>query len=206
MTLEPTLRGPRLVEMSAVAYLLVGLALCFAGARSVRLAVIIAGFGATWLLADLFGASASTALIVSVVGALGALVLSLLFARLVFFVAGALVGALLGARIFGLLVGEDARAGDWVLAVVFVPAVGVVAGWLANRFRRRFLMWATAAAGASMIISGIGRLGSGSTKLLWRPDTTAGALLFAGGLVVLTVVGHRVQHTSTRKPAPENAS
>ena len=192
--------------MSAIVYLLVGLALCFAGARSVRLAVIIAGFGATWLLADLFGASASTALIVSVVGALGALVLSLLFARIVFFVAGALVGALLGARIFGLLVGEDARAGDWVLAVVFVPAVGVVAGFLANRFRRRFLMWATAAAGASLILSGIGRLGSDSTKLLWRPDTTIGAVVFAGGWVVLTVIGHRVQHHSTRKPAAQNAS
>ena len=179
--------------MSAVAYLLVGLALCFAGARSVRLAVVVAGFGTTWLLADLFGASTGTAFVVAVVGALGALVLSLVLARMVFFVAGALVGALLGARFFGLLVGEDARAGDWVLAVVFVPAVAVVIGFLANRLRRRFLTWVTAAAGASMILSGIGRLGEDSTKLLWRPATATGSVLFAVGWIVLTVVGHRVQ-------------
>ncbi|MBV9831833.1 MAG: DUF4203 domain-containing protein [Marmoricola sp.] len=183
--------------MSAVAYLLVGLALCFAGARSVRLAVIVAGFGTTWLLADLFGASASTALVVSVAGALGALVLSFVLARMVFFVAGALVGALLGARFFGLLVGEHARAGDWVLAVVFVPAVAVVLGFLANRMRRRFLVWLTAAAGASMILSGIGRLGDDSTKLLWRPATATGSVVFAVAWVVLTVLGHRVQTGAT---------
>ena len=60
--------------MSDLVLLVVGLVLCFAGARSLRLTILIAGFGLSWLLADAFDASTTTTFLVSVVGAVAALV------------------------------------------------------------------------------------------------------------------------------------
>ncbi len=177
---------------SAVVLALVGAILCFFGARSVRLAVLVAGFGATWILADVFGASTATTLVIAVVGAIGAWVLTLLFSKFVLFVAGLLVGAVLGAKLFVLLEG-DARGHDWVLAIVFVPAVAVTVGFLADRFEHRFLVWATAAAGAALVLSGVGRLGSDTTTVMWRPHSTGGSVVFAIAWIVLTLLGHQVQ-------------
>jgi uncharacterized membrane protein (DUF485 family) len=177
---------------SAVVLVLIGAILCFFGARSVRLAVLAAGFGATWLLADVFGASTTTTLVIAVVGALGAWILTLLFSKFVFFMAGLIVGAVLGAKFFVLLEG-DAQGHDWVLAIVFVPAVAITVGFLANRFERTLLVWATAAAGAALVLSGLGRLGTDSTEVLWRPHSTAGSVVFAAAWIALTVIGRRVQ-------------
>ena len=184
--------------MSALALVLVGAVLCFFGARSVRLAVLAAGFGTAWLLADVFGASTTTTLVVSVAGALGAFVLTLVLSKIVLFVAGLLVGAVVGAKLF-VLVNGGAHGGDWVLALVFVPAVAVVVGFLADRFERTFLAWATAAAGAVLILSGLGRVGSDSTEALWRPHSAGGSVVFAVAWVALTVVGQRVQRDHVRR-------
>ena len=140
--------------MSALALVLVGAVLCFFGARSVRLAVLAAGFGTAWLLADVFGASTTTTLVVSVAGALGAFVLTLVLSKIVLFVAGLLVGAVVGAKLF-VLVNDGAHGSDRALALVFVPAVAIVVGFLADRFQHTFLAWATAAAGAVLILSGL---------------------------------------------------
>jgi hypothetical protein len=177
---------------SAVVLVLVGAVLCFFGARSVRLAVLAAGFGASWLLADVFGASTTTTLVIAVVGALGAGILTLLFSKFVLFMAGLVVGAVLGAKFFVLLEG-DAQGRDWVLAIVFVPAVAITVGFLANRSEHTFLVWATAAAGAALLLSGLGRLGTDSTEVLWRPHSTGGSAVFAIAWIALTVVGHQVQ-------------
>ena len=107
----------------------VGLVLCFAGARSLRLTVLVAGFGLCWLLADAFGANVATTFLVAAVGALALLVLSIVLSRFVIFVVGAAVGAVIGARLFALLGGEDP---SWLLAVLFVPTFGFVAGFLAQ--------------------------------------------------------------------------
>ena len=93
--------------MSELAVLVVGLVLCFAGARSLRLTVLVAGFGLCWLLADAFGASVATTFVVAAVGALALLVLSIVMSRFVIFVVGAAVGAVIGARLFALLGGDD---------------------------------------------------------------------------------------------------
>jgi len=82
--------------MSAAALLVVGAVLCFAGALSVRLAVVTAGFGLSWLLADAFGAAFVTGLLVGLAGAAVALVLTVVLAHVVMFVTGAVVGAVLG--------------------------------------------------------------------------------------------------------------
>ena len=60
---------------SGVVLVVIGALLCFWGVGSVHAGVIAAGFGLGWFLADLFGASAVTALVVGVVGALAAWVL-----------------------------------------------------------------------------------------------------------------------------------
>ena len=51
--------------MSGGILILIGMLLCLAGAWSVRMAVLAAGFGVSWLLADTFGASTTTALLIS---------------------------------------------------------------------------------------------------------------------------------------------
>jgi len=106
--------------------LLVGVLLCFAGALSVRLAVLTAGFGLSWLLADAFGAGFGTGLIIGLVGAGVALVLTLVLSHVVMFATGAIVGAVIGAKLFVVL--DDSNP-SWLLAVGFVPAVAVICGY-----------------------------------------------------------------------------
>ncbi|MGO4257566.1 TM7S3/TM198-like domain-containing protein [Marmoricola sp. RAF53] len=176
--------------MTAALLIIVGAVLCFWGSRSIRVAVLAAGFGLGWLLGQIFGSSWTTALLVGLAAAAATLVLTLVFARFVLFVAGALVGAVLGARIFLL---ADSDASEWVLGLIFVPCVALLGGFLANRWRHPFLRWGTAIAGASLLLAGIGQIGSDSTRMLWRPDSTGGDVVFGVLWVLLTVLGHRVQ-------------
>lgn len=186
--------------MSAVVLLTVGLLLCFLGARSLRIGALASGFGATWLVADAFGASTSTALLVSAAGAVVVLVLSILVSRVLLFVAGTCAGAVIGARLLVLTTtgsGDDDR---WLLALVFVPTFALLCGFLASTFKHRFLAWGTALAGAGLMLAGVGRIGVSSTDEMWRPDTSAGATVLAVLWVALTVTGHRFQHRSEVTP------
>lgn len=180
--------------MTAGVLILLGAVLCFLGRRSLRIAVLVAGFGLGWLLADVFGADTSTELLVAASSAVIVFVISLIAARFLFFIGGACVGAVLGARLF-VLVDSGSRDGhgDWLLAVVFVPAVAVLCGFVAGRFREGFLAWGTAAAGAALICSGIGRIDLSGADEIWRPETTVGAAVSAMLWLGLTVAGHRVQ-------------
>lgn len=184
--------------MSAMVLLVLGAVLCFWGAVSLRLGVLAAGFGGGWLLAEIFDASVLTRAVVGLVAALAAFVVTLLFAKLVFFIGGLCAGAVLGAKVFVI---ADSGVGhgdpDVLLACIVVPAIAVLCGFLADRWQRGFLRLVTAAAGAALLLSGIGRIGSGNTGQLWRPDTTAGGALFAVLWLVLTVLGHRVQRGRT---------
>ena len=71
--------------------------------------------------------------------------------------------------------------------------MALVAGFLAGRFRRPFLEWATSLAGAALVLSGLGRWGTDSTDLFWRPHSTVGTVVFVGAWVVLTVLGRQFQ-------------
>src|SRR5262245_36419318 len=101
--------------MSSATLLVVGAILCFAGALSVRLAVLTAGFGLSWLLADAFGASFLTGFLIGLAGAVGALILTIVLSHVVMFMTGAIVGAVIGAKLFVVLDGGDP---SWPLAIV----------------------------------------------------------------------------------------
>jgi hypothetical protein len=181
--------------MSPTVLAALGLVLCFFGARSVRLAVLVAGAGAGWLLAETFDAPLVTTLLVAAAGAVGTFALSFLVSRFLFFLAGACAGAVIGAKLFLLEAGGE---GDWLLALLFVPSVAIVTGLVTQHYEKRFLRWGTAIAGAALLLSAIGRLGTQGTGLFWRPQTTTGAVVFTVLWVVLSIVGHRVQTMGLR--------
>ncbi len=180
--------------MSAAILIVVGLVLCLAGARSVRLAVLASGFGAAWLLANVFGASFVTGLAIALAGAAAAFVVTLVMSKVVMFTAGCIVGAVLGAKLFVVLSGSDT---NWLLAVFFVPAAALVSGFLASRFQRRFLEWATAFAGAGVVLSGVALLGDGSLDLFRRPDTGAQSAVLAIIWLALSLLGRSMQRQSS---------
>ena len=187
--------------MSAGVLILLGAVLCFLGTLSLRVGVLVAGFGLGWLLAEAFGAGTSTQLLVAGSTAVVGLVASLLVSRFLLFIVGAFVGAVIGARVFTLVnAGSEDGRGDWLLAVLFVPAVALACGILGHRLGKRFLVWGTAAAGAALICSGIGRIGHGGTDAIWRPDSTASSVIVAALWLGLTVAGHRAQLRG-RQPA-----
>ena len=139
--------------------LLVGLVLCFLGVGSIHLAVLASGFGLGWLLADLFHADAWTSLLVALGSAvIGWVLVTLVFKFASFFV-GMITGALIGARLYSILTPGEASI---VLAAVVVVAVAIVFGFLADRYRKRVLLWATAIGGAGLVLSSLG--------LIWPQD------------------------------------
>ena len=141
--------------MSGWVVLAVGVVLCFLGVGSVHLAVLASSFGLGWLLADLFDASAGTALII----AAGTAVISWALITLVFkfarFFIGVIAGALIGARLYAIFSPGDTSV---VLAVVVVDATAVVFGFLADRYKGRVILWATAISGAGLIMSSLGHI------------------------------------------------
>src|SRR4051812_31989114 len=140
-------------RMSGGVMLIVGLVLALAGIWSVRVALTAAGAGTAWLLADALGSGAVTGLLAAGAGAVLALVVGLLAARVMFFVVGAVVGAVAGARLYAIL---DTGESSALLAVVFVPAVALVGGVVAERWRERFIGWATAIGGSALVLTGLG--------------------------------------------------
>jgi hypothetical protein len=178
---------------ATVVLILVGALLCFRGAASLRLTVMAAGFAGAWILAEAFGASLGAAAVIAAVSAVALLVLTLIFARFLFFFVGAGVGLLIGTRLFTLLSpGSDNGHGDLLLGVVFVPAVAIVCGFLAGHWRRWFVVWTTALAGSALLLAGVGHLGPGPGELS-RPGSSSSATITGVLWLALTYVGARVQ-------------
>lgn len=144
--------------------IVIGLVLGLAGGWSIRTIVMIVGFGAGWLLANVFDATLLVTAVIAVVGGLFAWLVVRIAASFVFFVVGALVGLLVGARLFRLLEGGD---GNLLLAVVFIAAIGIVGGWLAEKTKERFVAWGTSIGGAALVLAGVGVAISG---LSWLRD------------------------------------
>src|SRR6476620_7022317 len=117
--------------MSPIVLAILGVILCFFGAVSIRVGVLVAGAGLGWLLAEAFGGSVGASLLVAGAGAALALVATFVVSRLLFFVAGAFAGAVVGAKLFVL---DDGGDRDWLLAMLVVGSVAVIAGLLAQHF------------------------------------------------------------------------
>ncbi|WP_250030227.1 hypothetical protein [Paractinoplanes maris] len=184
--------------MSSWVVLVIGLVLCFLGVGSTHLAVLATGFAVCWLLAAAFGAGTATALLISGFGAVLAWVLvSLIFRTMAFFL-GTVLGSVIGAKIFTLV---DTGEASVLLAVVLVPAVALVCGFLASRFRERFLLWATALGGSALVVAAIAYLVSGATELDDPRSATQGtvavlvwlAIAIAGWLTQRRVFARRLQ-------------
>ncbi|HWO51622.1 MAG TPA: hypothetical protein VNN23_08500 [Ornithinibacter sp.] len=150
--------------MSGLTMIVIGLVLGLAGGWSIRTVLMLVGFGAGWLLANVFDANLLVTLVIALAGALFAWLVLRLAATIVFFAVGAFVGLLVGARLFRLLEGGD---GNLLLAVVFIPAVTLAGGWLAEKTRDGFVAWGTSIAGAALVLAGLGVLVSG---LAWLRD------------------------------------
>ncbi len=143
---------------------LIGLVLGLSGGWSIRTVLTLLGFGAGWLLANVFNASLLVTLVIALVAALFAWLMVRLAATIVFFAVGALVGAVVGARLFRLLEGGN---GNLLLAAVFIPAVAIAGGWVAEKSRDRFVAWGTSIGGAALVLAGVGVL---FTSLAWLRD------------------------------------
>jgi hypothetical protein len=181
----------------------VGLLLALAGIWSVRLALVTAGAGAAWLVADAFGAGVGTGLLVAAAGGVVAFVTGLLAARILFFAVGAVVGAVVGARLFAILDTGDASV---VLAVVFIPAVAAVGGVVVEKWRERFIGLATAIGGAGLVLTGLGRWAPDTLGFLRDPQTSAEQLLALVAWAVLAVAGRLVQRRGLRPRRTASAS
>jgi len=168
----------------------VGLLLCFLGVGSVHLAVIASGFGLGWMLGDLFGASQSTALLLGVLGGLVAWITVAFVFKLAAFFIGIVTGAVIGAKLYGTVSGD---AENWVLAAILVVAVAAACGFLADRYRRRALLWLTTIGGAGIVLGGLGRVSPDTLGFLRDPSPGWEQVVSFLAWVALAVAGWIVQ-------------
>jgi hypothetical protein len=176
--------------VTGVVGLVVGLVLCFLGVGSLHLAVLGSGFALGWLIAELFGASATTTVLVGLGCAVVAWVLVSLVFRFAAFFVGAVAGGVIGARLFELFVTGDNKV---LLTVVWVLAIAGICGFLTGRYRGRFLMWVTALGGAGLAMTGVSRIAPSTLDWLRHPDTALTGVLAFGIWIVLALLGRRTQ-------------
>ena len=177
-------------SMSGWVVLVVGVVLCFLGVGSVHLAILASAFGLGWLLGDLFGATALTSLIIAAGTALIAWALVTLVFKAARFFVGLIAGGLIGARLYAIF---SAGGRSVVLAVVVVVATAVVFGFLADRYKGRVILWATAIGGAGLILSSLGRIWPDDLGFLHHPQPGFEQLTSTALWAVLAVAGWLTQ-------------
>lgn len=184
--------------MSGVGVIAVGLLLCFGGMFSLHLAVLASGFALGWLVAEALGGSLAVIATVAGCGAVVAWVLATLVFRAGMLVVGGIAGGVIGAKLFGLLEGDD---GNVLLGIVFVLAVAVLTGLAAQHFHEAALVWACAFGGAGLVLSGVARVWPDTLGFLRTPDTTAEAVIDAAAWLALGATGWSVQRRWARRKA-----
>ncbi|MFI6865693.1 DUF4203 domain-containing protein [Nocardia sp. NPDC050406] len=152
--------------MNGIVVVLVGALLCFYGIRSVHLGILAIGFGLGWMIADLFEASFTWLVLIGSIGAVSSWVVTSLVFRFATYFIGGLSGAMIGTKLATVLQPGDK---NWALSMIVAAAVCVSGAFLANKFRARALLWLTSIGGASMILSGLGRMDD-SLAFLRHPD------------------------------------
>lgn len=167
--------------MNGIVIALVGAFLCFAGIRSLNLAVFASGAGLTWLLMDAFGGAGLTILLVALAGGVAAVLLARFVFRSALFVIGMVVGAAIGGRLYTLL---EPTGGSGLVATANVVAAAFLGGWLSQKWRLKVLVVLTALGGAGLVLSGVGRV---ADVLNWlsEPNTPTGRVV---GLLIWLVL------------------
>ena len=184
--------------MTGVGLAVVGLLLCFVGLRSIHLAVLASGFALGWLVAEGLGASLAVAAIVAVCAGVVGWVLATVVFRAALFVVGGIAGGVIGAKLFGLLDGDD---GNVLLAVIFVVAVAVLTGLAAQRWHETAAIGACAFGGAGLALSGVARIWPDTLGFLRTPHSTAEAVISTAVWLVLGAFGWSVQRRLVRRPS-----
>jgi hypothetical protein len=182
--------------VTGVGLAVVGLLLCLVGIRSIHLAVLASGFALGWLVAEGLGGSPAVSAVVALCAAVVGWVLATVVFRAAMFVVGGIAGGVIGAKLFGLLEGDD---GNVLLAVIFVVAVAVLTGLAAQRFHERAAIWACAFGGAGLALSGVARIWPDTLGFLRTPDTTVEAVISAAVWLVLGIFGWSVQRRLVRQ-------
>lgn len=101
-----------------------------------------------------------------------------------------MVGGAIGAKLVEVIDRGDA---NWLLVLVFVPAIALLGGFLAEHWKKPFLVWATAFAGAAMVLTGVGEIDTGPTSELRHPDHALGGIVLGVLWVALALVGRSFQ-------------
>ena len=175
--------------------IVIGLVLGLAGGWSIRTVLMLVGFGAGWLLANVFDANLLVTLVIALVGAALSPGWWCGWRRPSCSSSSAGSWApLVGARLYRLLEGGD---GNLLLAVVFIPAIGIAGGWLAEMTNERFVAWGTSIAGAALVLGGIGTRSPGG--LAAPPDEAWQAVVGTVAWIALSLAFRFSQKAVGRK-------
>ncbi|MGW5436652.1 DUF4203 domain-containing protein [Nocardia asteroides] len=171
--------------MNGIVVAVVGALLCFYGIRSVHLGILAIGFGLGWLIADLFNATFWWLLLVALIGAISAWVVTSLVFRFASYFIGGLTGAMIGAKLATVLQPGDKNV---ALSMIVALAMCVAGAFLAQRFRARALLWLTSIGGAGMVLAGLGRMDD-SLAFLQEPEQGWQQITSTLAWIGLSVVG-----------------
>ncbi len=187
---------------AGVLLLVVGVVLCFAGVRSLRLTGLCAGFALGWALAHLLQAGPVVGLVVAVAGA----IIGLVFVSFVFRWAMWLLGGVADVTIaIKISVHVALGQGNALVAVLFAAAVGVITGFLADRHRRPLLAALTALSGASVVVNAVGTLFPTVLGFLDQPTTSVESVVATCAWVLLALAGWLVQRRALQPAADSSA-
>ena len=110
--------------------------------------------------------------------------------RAALFFVGLIAGGVIGAKLFGLLQGNDHNV---LLGVIFVVAVAFISGIATQRFHNTVLTAVCALGGAGLALSGVARAFPETLGFLRTPTSTAETILATIVWLVLAILGWLVQ-------------
>jgi hypothetical protein len=176
--------------VSGLGALVVGLVLCFVGVKWLPVAVLASGFALGWLLTEPFNASLGVEFVVALAVAVAAWVLATFVFRAALFFVGLITGGVIGAKLFGLLQGNDHNI---LLGMIFVVAVAFISGIATQRFHKTVLTAMCALGGAGLALSGMARVFPDTLGFLRTPTSTAQTILATVAWLVVAILGWLVQ-------------
>jgi len=176
--------------VSGLGALVVGLVLCFVGVKWLPVAVLASGFALGWLITEPFNASLGVEFVVALAVAVAAWVLATFVFRAALFFVGLITGGVIGAKLFGLLQGNDHNI---LLGMIFVVAVAFISGIATQRFHKTVLTAMCALGGAGLALSGMARAFPDTLGFLRTPTSTAQTILATVAWLVVAILGWLVQ-------------